>query len=72
MLLHLFHIVHIHIGINESRHIYMPRFIIIYINVSNTRKFYIVKWRKYYSLTHLRACNARITEMHDSTQNAEL
>ena len=37
---------HIHIDVNESRHIYLSRFINININVVNTRMTYIVKQRK--------------------------
>ena len=40
-------IARIHLEVNESRHIYMPRFINIYTNVDNARKSYIVKRRKY-------------------------
>ena len=40
-------IAHIHIYINESRHICVPRFINIYMNVSNARKSYNLKRRKY-------------------------
>ncbi len=31
-------IIHIHIHVNESRHIYVPRFINIYMYVDNTKK----------------------------------
>ena len=37
---------HIHIDINESRHIYLSRFIKIKMNVKNTRMTYIVKRRE--------------------------
>ncbi len=40
-------IAHIHIDVNESRHIYMFRFINIYMNVGNARKSYNMKRRKY-------------------------
>ena len=40
-------IVHIHIHINEPKHIYLYRFINIYMNVDNARKSYIMKWREY-------------------------
>ena len=36
---------HIHINVNESRHIYLSRFININMNVGNTRMTYIVKQR---------------------------
>ena len=39
-------ITYIHIDVNESKHIYLSRFINIYINVGNTRKFYIIKRKK--------------------------
>ena len=42
----LYSIVHIHIYVNESRHIYMSRFINIYMNVDNTRKSYNMKQKK--------------------------
>ena len=51
LLLPSFHIIrlssiaHIHIYVNESRHIYVPRFINIYVNVGNARKSYNLKWR---------------------------
>ena len=41
-----FRIFHIHIDVNESRHIYLSRFITINMNVENTRMTYIVKRRK--------------------------
>ena len=47
---------HIHIDVNESKHIYLSRFINININVENARMIYIVKRRKYElseSLAHL-------------------
>ncbi len=53
LLLPPFHIIrlssiaHIHINVNESKHIYMPRFINIYMNVGNARKSYNMKRRKY-------------------------
>ncbi len=40
-------IAHIHIDVNESRHTYMSRFINIYMNMSNARKSYNMKRRKY-------------------------
>ena len=40
-------IFHIHIDVNESRHIYLSRFININMNVENVRMTYIVKRRKY-------------------------
>ena len=40
-------IVHIHSDANESRYMYVFRFINIYMYVGNARKFYIVKWREY-------------------------
>jgi hypothetical protein len=40
-------IIHIHIDVNESRHTYIFRFINIYMNMSNARKSYILKRRKY-------------------------
>ncbi len=52
MLLPTFHnvshssISHIHIDVNESRHIYLSRFININMNVGNGRMTYIVKQRK--------------------------
>ena len=39
-------IAHIHIDVNESRHTYVSRFINIYTNVGNARKFYNMKRRK--------------------------
>ena len=39
-------IFHIHIDVNESRHIYLSRFININMNVRNTRMIYIVKRRE--------------------------
>ena len=39
-------IAHIHTDVNESRHTYMSRFVNIYINVDNARKFYNMKRRK--------------------------
>ena len=38
-------IFHIHIDINESRHIYLSRFMDINMNVGNARMTYIVKRR---------------------------
>ncbi len=52
-LLHSFQVIrlssiaHIHIDVNESSHTYMSRFINIYMNVGNARKFYNMKRRKY-------------------------
>jgi hypothetical protein len=43
----LFSIAHIHIDVNESKHIYVFRFINIYINVGNARKYYNMKRREY-------------------------
>ena len=37
-------IIHIHIYVNESRHICVPRF--ININMDNARKSYNLKWRE--------------------------
>jgi hypothetical protein len=37
---------HIHIYVNESRHICVPRFINIYMNVGNARKSYNLKRRE--------------------------
>ena len=37
-----FSIFHIHINVNESRHIYLSRFININMNVKNTRMTYIM------------------------------
>ena len=39
-------IIHIHIDANKSRHYYKYRFISIYMNVGNVKKYYIVKRRK--------------------------
>ena len=39
-------IFYIHIDVNESRHIYLPRFININMNIVNARMTYIVKRRK--------------------------
>ena len=39
---------YIHIGVNESRHIYLSRFININMNVKNAKMAYIVKRRKYH------------------------
>jgi hypothetical protein len=39
--------IYIHLEVNESRHIYMLRFINIYMNVDNVRKSYVMKRRKY-------------------------
>ncbi|KAB8086173.1 hypothetical protein EE612_009330 [Oryza sativa] len=41
---------HIYIDVNESRHIYLSRFININMNVENARMTYIVKRRKYLGL----------------------
>ncbi len=38
---------HIHIDVNESRHIYLFKFININMNVGNAKMTYIVKQRKY-------------------------
>ena len=43
----LFSIVHIYLDINESRYMYVSRFINIYIYVDNGRKSYIMKLREY-------------------------
>ena len=40
-------IFHIHMDVNESKWIYMSRFINININVENARMTYIVKRREY-------------------------
>ena len=40
-------IAHIHLDVNESRHMYVFRYINIYMYVSNARKSYIVKQREY-------------------------
>jgi hypothetical protein len=45
-------IIHIHIDVNESSHTYKSRFINIYINVSNARKSYNTKWRKWLSISY--------------------
>ena len=45
-----FNISHIHIHVNESRHIYLSRFINIDMNVRNDRMTYIIKRRKYVGL----------------------
>ena len=51
--LHLFRnvklssIVHIHLDVNESRYMYVFRFINIYMYADNVRKSYIVKRREY-------------------------
>jgi hypothetical protein len=37
---------HIHIDINESRNIYVSKFINIYINMGNAIKSYIMKQKK--------------------------
>ena len=47
-------IAHIHLDVNESRHMYVFRFINIYMYVGNARKSYIVKRRKYIIQTSLR------------------
>ncbi len=53
MLLPLYHnvsyfsIFHIYIDVNESRHIYLSRFINMNMNVGNARMTYIMKRRKY-------------------------
>ncbi len=46
-----FNIFHIHIDVNEFRHIHLSRFINININMGNVRMTYIVKRRKY-QLSH--------------------
>jgi hypothetical protein len=38
-------IVHIHIYVNESRHVYVSRFIDIYMNMCSARKYYNMKRR---------------------------
>ncbi len=43
-------IFHIHIDVNESRHIYLSKFININMNMGNARITYIVKGMKYYIL----------------------
>ena len=40
-------IAHIYIDVNESRYIYMSKFINIYMNMGNGRKSYNIKRRKY-------------------------
>ena len=40
-------IAHIHLVINESRHVCVFRFINIYMYIGNARKSYIVKRREY-------------------------
>ena len=40
-------IARIHLDVNEPRHVYVFRFINIYMNVGNARKTYIVKRREY-------------------------
>ena len=42
-----FNIFHIHIDVNEFRHIHLSRFININMNMGNVRMTYIVKRRKY-------------------------
>jgi hypothetical protein len=42
----LYSIAHIHININESKHIYMSRFTNIYMDVDNARKSYKLKRRE--------------------------
>jgi hypothetical protein len=42
-----FSISHIHIDVNESRHIYLFRFININMNVENARITYIMKKREH-------------------------
>ena len=44
-------VAHIHLDVNESRHVYMFRFINIYMYVGNARKSYIVKRREYVLLS---------------------
>ena len=39
---------HIYLDVNESRHMYVFRFINIYMYVNNARKYYIVKRMDYY------------------------
>ena len=46
----LFNIAHIHIDVNESRHIYICKLINIYLNIDNTKKSYNMKRRKYYTV----------------------
>ena len=43
-------IVHIHIDVNESKHICVSRLINIYMNMSNARKSYIMKRREYITI----------------------
>ena len=44
--LRLSSIAHIHIDVNESRHIYVSRLINIYMNIDNAKKSYTLKRRK--------------------------
>jgi hypothetical protein len=44
-IIRLFSIVYIHIYVNESRHICVPKFINVYMNVGNARKSYNLKRR---------------------------
>ena len=44
-IIRLSNIAHIHIYVNESRHICVPRFINIYMNVGNAKKSYNLKRR---------------------------
>ena len=44
-------IAHIHIYVNESRHICVPRFINIYMNVGNARKSYNLKRKLDHGIT---------------------
>jgi hypothetical protein len=43
----LYSIIRIHIYVNELRHIRVPRFINIYMNIGNARKSYNLKRREY-------------------------
>jgi hypothetical protein len=54
-------IVHIHINVNEFRYIYIYIyiFIIIYMNMSNAKKFYILKRRKYNTFVVPKTAEAR-------------
>ncbi len=47
---------HIHINVNESRWIYMSRFVNINMNVGNVKMTYIVKWREYILLCLIVTC----------------
>ena len=52
-------------NVNESRHIYISKFIDIYINTGNVRNTYIMKRRKYITNRHLMKYIAYIVESHN-------